>query len=140
MFNLINYLFYKLAFKDNSLRVLCATDVAARGLDISDINVVINFDFPTNIETYIHRIGRTGRVDNKGISYSFYIDTSNYTLTKNLIEVLKESNNEIPEELFNVKRYNVDNDKFKINNKFNNKWKSNRYNSNRSRQRNNYYN
>lgn len=109
------------------MKVLCATDVAARGLDISDINVVINFDFPTNIETYIHRIGRTGRVNNKGISYSFYIDTSNYTLTKNLIEILKESNNEIPEELFNVKRYD---------NKSRNKWQPKRDNL---RQRNNYY-
>ena len=49
------------AFKNNQVQILVATDVAARGLDISDISHVINFDLPTTYEEYVHRIGRTGR-------------------------------------------------------------------------------
>lgn len=51
---------------------MLATDVAARGLDISDVNMVINFDLPTNITDYVHRIGRTGRANKKGVSVAFY--------------------------------------------------------------------
>jgi len=59
------------AFKNNRAQVLVATDVAARGLDISDISHVINFDLPTTYEDYIHRIGRTGRAGKKGKALSF---------------------------------------------------------------------
>jgi superfamily II DNA/RNA helicase len=59
------------AFKKSELRVLVATDVAARGLDISNVSHVINFDLPANYEDYIHRIGRTGRADKKGIALTF---------------------------------------------------------------------
>lgn len=58
-------------FRENRVRVLIATDVAARGLDIADISHVINYDEPNNYEEYIHRIGRTGRVDNKGYALTF---------------------------------------------------------------------
>lgn len=51
--------------------VLVATDIASRGLDIPDIKYVINFDVPRNLETYIHRIGRTGRAgDKEGVAYT----------------------------------------------------------------------
>lgn len=59
------------SFKENVIKVLVATDVAARGLDISDITHVINFDKPNNYEDYIHRIGRTGRGDAKGQALTF---------------------------------------------------------------------
>jgi len=59
------------AFKENQINILVATDVAARGLDISDITHVINFDQPNNYEDYIHRIGRTGRGDSKGFALTF---------------------------------------------------------------------
>ena len=58
-------------FKTGRVPVLVATDVAARGLDIKDVNLVVNFDFPNQIEDYVHRIGRTGRAGAKGFSHSF---------------------------------------------------------------------
>jgi ATP-dependent RNA helicase RhlE len=57
-------------FKDNNLRVLVATDIAARGIDIDQLNYVLNYDIPNEAETYVHRIGRCGRAGNKGISIS----------------------------------------------------------------------
>lgn len=58
-------------FKDNRLRVLVATDVAARGIDVDDLSHVVNFDLPESAETYVHRIGRTGRAGASGIALSF---------------------------------------------------------------------
>jgi superfamily II DNA/RNA helicase len=58
-------------FKDQRVRVLVATDVAARGLDIPNVSHVINFDTPQNYEDYIHRIGRTGRAGARGIAHTF---------------------------------------------------------------------
>lgn len=57
-------------FRDNRILTLLATDVAARGLDISDVDMVVNFDLPRDPETYVHRIGRTGRAGKAGISVS----------------------------------------------------------------------
>jgi ATP-dependent RNA helicase RhlE len=58
-------------FKDNTVEILVATDVAARGLDIPKVSHVINFDLPATYEDYIHRIGRTGRADQKGTALTF---------------------------------------------------------------------
>ncbi|MBI5372537.1 MAG: DEAD/DEAH box helicase [Sphingobacteriales bacterium] len=58
-------------FKNGTLRVLVATDIAARGIDIDELSHVINFDLPDVPETYVHRIGRTGRAGNAGIAISF---------------------------------------------------------------------
>ncbi len=58
-------------FKTGKLRVLVATDIAARGIDIDDLSHVINFELPNVAETYVHRIGRTGRAGNTGIAISF---------------------------------------------------------------------
>jgi len=58
-------------FKENQINILVATDVAARGLDVADITHVINFDKPNNYEDYIHRIGRTGRANNRGYALTF---------------------------------------------------------------------
>ncbi|QRG87372.1 DEAD/DEAH box helicase [Bulleidia sp. zg-1006] len=57
-------------FRTNQVKVLLATDVAARGIDIKDITHVINFDLPEDIENYVHRIGRTGRANKEGVSIS----------------------------------------------------------------------
>ena len=59
------------AFKDGSLKVLVATDIAARGIDVDDLALVINYDLPNVSETYVHRIGRTGRANASGIALSF---------------------------------------------------------------------
>lgn len=58
-------------FKNNQISVLLATDVASRGLDIPDVSHVINFDMPATYEDYIHRIGRTGRANKKGVALTF---------------------------------------------------------------------
>lgn len=58
-------------FKENKIRVLIATDIAARGIDIDKLELVINYDLPDVPETYVHRIGRTGRAGNSGTALSF---------------------------------------------------------------------
>ncbi|VAV82917.1 ATP-dependent RNA helicase RhlE [hydrothermal vent metagenome] len=69
-------------FKNKEVNILIATDVAARGLDIDNLDAVINFDMPNIAETYVHRIGRTGRAGNTGISYSFCsADEKDYVLS-----------------------------------------------------------
>ena len=52
------------------MKILVATDVASRGIDIQDITYVFNFDFPRNIEEYVHRVGRTGRAGKTGTAIS----------------------------------------------------------------------
>lgn len=59
------------AFKSGEIRVLAATDIAARGIDISELPLVINYDLPNVPETYVHRIGRTGRAGRSGLAISF---------------------------------------------------------------------
>ncbi|QEF96961.1 ATP-dependent RNA helicase RhlE [Stieleria maiorica] len=59
------------AFRDNRISVLVATDVAARGIDIDDVTHVVNFDMPVDPESYVHRVGRTGRAGADGIAISF---------------------------------------------------------------------
>ena len=59
------------AFKDDQLNILVATDVAARGLDIPDVTHVINYEIPQTYDTYVHRIGRTGRASAKGVALTF---------------------------------------------------------------------
>ena len=61
-----------IAFKDGRLPILVATDVAARGLDISAVTHIVNFDVPTSPDVYVHRIGRTGRVGRSGRAITFY--------------------------------------------------------------------
>lgn len=85
-------------FRKGILKVLVATDVAARGLDVKDIEVVINYDFPMNLDDYVHRIGRTARGNDTGVAYSFFTPKDKER-AKELCEVLVRSEQEIPEEL-----------------------------------------
>merc|ERR1712242_602427 len=77
-------------FKDGSCKMMIATDVAARGLDVNDIDWVVNYDFPLDIENYIHRIGRTGRASKKGNSLT-YMTSDDARFAAKLIKILKEA-------------------------------------------------
>ncbi|SFB93547.1 ATP-dependent RNA helicase RhlE [Parapedobacter composti] len=70
------------AFKEGTVRILVATDVAARGLDVSNVSHVINFDVPIVIEDYVHRIGRTGRAFNTGDAITFCNPAEEYYIRK----------------------------------------------------------
>uniref|UniRef100_A0A3Q3K6M6 RNA helicase n=1 Tax=Monopterus albus TaxID=43700 RepID=A0A3Q3K6M6_MONAL len=88
-------------FRSGRCPILVATAVAARGLDISNVKHVINFDLPSDIEEYVHRIGRTGRVGNLGLATSFFND-KNSNITKDLLDILVESKQEVPSWLENL--------------------------------------
>lgn len=67
-------------FRENRLEILVATDVAARGIDVEDVEAVFNYDIPEENEYYLHRIGRTGRAKRRGAAYTFYTDSDRYRL------------------------------------------------------------
>ncbi|XP_071692543.1 DEAD-box ATP-dependent RNA helicase 5-like [Rutidosis leptorrhynchoides] len=87
-------------FKDGTSPLLIATDVAARGLDIPDVEVVINYSFPLTTEDYVHRIGRTGRAGKKGVAHTFFMK-ENKALSGELINVLREAGQNVPTNLLN---------------------------------------
>lgn len=78
-------------FKEKQFRVLIATDVAARGIDVSDLTHVINYSMPRNAETYIHRIGRTGRAGRSGRAVTFVTPAE----SRRLAEIAREAGVEI---------------------------------------------
>ncbi|KAL0461695.1 UNVERIFIED_CONTAM: ATP-dependent RNA helicase-like protein DB10 [Sesamum latifolium] len=85
-------------FRTGRSPVLVATDVAARGLDVKDIRVVINYDFPTGIEDYVHRIGRTGRAGATGLAYTFFCD-QDARHASDLVKLLEGANQNVPVEV-----------------------------------------
>ena len=85
-------------FREGKLRVLAATDVAARGLDIDDVDAVFNYDVPDENEYYIHRIGRTGRAKRHGVAYSL---VSNITEGIRLDDIQKNTGNQIQKMVLN---------------------------------------
>ncbi|CAO4366095.1 unnamed protein product [Caenorhabditis nigoni] len=84
--------------KTGEVQILVATDLASRGIDVPDITHVLNYDFPMDIEEYVHRVGRTGRAGRKGESMSFmwWNDRSNFD---GLISILEKSGQEVPDKL-----------------------------------------
>jgi ATP-independent RNA helicase DbpA len=86
-------------FSNGSTRILVATDVAARGLDIENLEMIINYDLPFETETYIHRIGRTGRAGKEGLAFSFVKANEDFRLN----EINEFTNNS-----FNSKDLNLD--------------------------------
>lgn len=84
--------------KTGDVRVLIATDVASRGLDIEDITHVVNYDFPRNIEEYVHRVGRTGRAGRTGMSLSFFT-RQDWAMAAELIKILEEADQDVPDEI-----------------------------------------
>ncbi|XP_031625965.1 DEAD-box ATP-dependent RNA helicase 20-like [Contarinia nasturtii] len=89
------------SFRSNRISTLIATDVAARGLDVSDIKNVINYDYPNTTEDYVHRIGRTGRSKSHGTAYTLFTQ-ENYNQADKLIAVLSEAKQDIAPELLEL--------------------------------------
>src|SRR5690606_30534085 len=93
-------------FIDNKVRLLIATDVIARGLDIHGINLVINFDMPDSLETYIHRVGRSGRYGKKGVAISLILCNQDFDEHEKLAHINEHSKEskieELPEDLANL--------------------------------------
>lgn len=88
-------------FRTGKSRILVATDVAARGLDVDGIEHVINYDYPGNSEDYVHRIGRTGRSDKTGTAYTFFTE-NNAKQAGDLLAVLREAKQEIDPKLLEM--------------------------------------
>ncbi|XP_017472320.1 PREDICTED: ATP-dependent RNA helicase DDX3X-like [Rhagoletis zephyria] len=96
------------SFRTGHTPILVATAVAARGLDIPNVKHVINFDLPNDIEEYVHRIGRTGRVGNLGLATSFFND-KNRNISADLYELMVETKQDVPDFLKSaVKEFNSD--------------------------------
>ena len=95
-------------FKAGQLRVLVATDVAARGIDVEDVDAVFNYDLPTSNEYYTHRIGRTGRAQREGIAYLFYTPDEErrmkemLRLTRNTVTPIQIKNGKVQPEQENA--------------------------------------
>ena len=81
-------------FKGGKFNILVASDVAARGLHVKNLSYVVNYDFPSNLETYVHRVGRTGRVDAQGHAFSFFT-RSLAPLASPMIKLLESHNQDI---------------------------------------------
>ncbi|KAI3535486.1 DEAD/DEAH box helicase [Colletotrichum abscissum] len=90
-------------FRNGRCPILVATAVAARGLDIPNVTHVVNYDLPTDIDDYVHRIGRTGRAGNTGHSTAFF-NRGNRGVVRELLELLKEANQEVPSFLETIAR------------------------------------
>ncbi|RWS16267.1 putative ATP-dependent RNA helicase DDX4-like protein [Dinothrombium tinctorium] len=84
-------------FKSGRMPILVATSVASRGLDIKDVRHVINYDMPKEIDDYVHRIGRTGRVGNIGKSTSFYDPSTDKELARSLCKILSDAQQKVPD-------------------------------------------
>jgi len=93
-------------FKCGRKPVLVATAVAARGLDIKNVELVINYDLPKSIDEYVHRIGRTGRLGNTGKAISFFDVNADSGLSADLLKVLADAQQVVPEWLVSEARRN----------------------------------
>ncbi len=89
------------AFKNDEVKILVATDVASRGIDVSDVSHVINFDVPVVIEDYVHRIGRTGRAYQSGVAITFAAPQEEYYINK-IEKLIKQTIpvSELPADVF----------------------------------------
>ncbi|KAH9600356.1 Helicase [Trypanosoma melophagium] len=94
-----DYIMHK--FKTNQIRILIATDVASRGIDFPDVTCVVNLFSPKNIDSYCHRIGRTGRAGRSGDSFTF-IGRSDGSLAKDLVDYLGKCGMDIPDKLVEI--------------------------------------
>ncbi|CAJ0570191.1 unnamed protein product, partial [Mesorhabditis spiculigera] len=95
-----------ITFRSGRAPIMVATAVAARGLDIPNVKHVINYDLPGDIDEYVHRIGRTGRAGNVGLATSFF-SSRNVRLARDLMNLIVESNQEVPAFLEEAARGNM---------------------------------
>ena len=86
-------------FKDGKLRILIATDIAARGIDVEELSLVVNYDLPNVSETYVHRIGRTGRASASGIALSF-CDKEERPYLRDIEKLIRQEVPRMPEHQF----------------------------------------
>ncbi|KAI7860816.1 P-loop containing nucleoside triphosphate hydrolase protein [Circinella umbellata] len=91
------------SFRTGRTPIMVATAVAARGLDIANVSHVISYDLPSDVDDYVHRIGRTGRAGNTGLATAFF-NRGNKNIVNDLIDILKEANQEVPSFLESVSR------------------------------------
>ena len=84
-------------FKSGRAPILVATDVAARGLDIPAVTHVINFDLPSDIDDYVHRIGRTGRAGKKGLATAFFDPEKDGALARPIVDLMVEASQTVPD-------------------------------------------
>ncbi|KJE89266.1 DEAD box ATP-dependent RNA helicase [Capsaspora owczarzaki ATCC 30864] len=97
-----------IAFKAGDVRLLIATSVAARGLDVKELKLVVNYDAPNHYEDYVHRVGRTGRAGRKGTSYTF-LTPEQGRFAGDILNALQLSGANVPEELKQLKeQYEAD--------------------------------
>ncbi|KAI8333293.1 P-loop containing nucleoside triphosphate hydrolase protein, partial [Choanephora cucurbitarum] len=91
------------AFRTGRAPIMVATAVAARGLDIPNVTHVISYDLPTDVDDYVHRIGRTGRAGNMGMATAFF-NRGNRNIARDLVDLLREAKQEIPSWLESMTR------------------------------------
>lgn len=85
-------------FKNGKIKLMIATSVAARGLDVKHLILVVNYDCPNHYEDYVHRCGRTGRAGNKGFAYTF-ITPDQERISGDIVKALELSETTVPPEL-----------------------------------------
>ncbi|EFP12325.1 hypothetical protein CRE_29486 [Caenorhabditis remanei] len=94
-------------FRRGEIWVLVCTELLGRGLDLSDVGLVINYDLPTSIVSYIHRVGRTGRAGKSGHAVTYFTDTD-MKYIKSIATVIRQSGFEVPEYLLEMKKVSRD--------------------------------
>ncbi|CAG0885174.1 unnamed protein product [Darwinula stevensoni] len=88
-------------FRDGSIQILIGTDLVSRGIDVLDITHIINYDFPRDIEEYVHRVGRTGRAGRTGVALSLFT-REDWRQAAPLIKILEKAQQEVPDELHDM--------------------------------------
>jgi ATP-dependent RNA helicase UAP56/SUB2 len=86
-------------FKEGHKRILVATDLVGRGIDIERVNIVINYDMPDSADTYLHRVGRAGRFGTKGLAITFVASASDSDVLNQVQERFEVDIKELPEQI-----------------------------------------
>ena len=97
-------------FRIGDIWVLICTDLMARGIDFKTVNSVLNFDFPTSLVSYIHRVGRTGRAGREGTATTYFTD-ADLPYVKTIANLMQKSGHEVPSWLAKLKNNPVNNNK-----------------------------